>query len=187
MGLQVSEEESILDLNTLPAAEFAAQSILRRFPQATLKVLEGEKDKVYEIYFKEKILLKIDKRGARYFFPSRRKRNVSWSKRAPSTLPRTIDYILRDLAEADYQVLSTINKQIPKRPIHISRYTRCPICKERASLKVIFRGESLPEENSEIYTAISRTIELNGAEIKCILCGWVGIREEFSRKSRRFR
>lgn len=182
----MGEEDSLLDFNTVPAAEYAAQTILSRFPGATLKALEGESDKVYEIYFKEKILLKIDKRGARYFFPSRRKRNVSWSKRAPSALPRTVDYILRDLAEADYEVLSPQKKQIPKRPIHLSRYTRCPICKQRGGVRVILRAESLTEENSEIYTAISRSIELNGADIKCVLCGWIGIREELTRKSRRF-
>lgn len=181
----MNEEKSVLDIETLSTEEFAAQSILSRFPQAALRVQVSGVNRVFEIYLKEKILLKIDKRGVRYFFPSRRKRSIEWNKMAIGNLPRVIDYILRDLAEADYKVLSTSNKQLSKKPIHISRYAQCPICEEKGGIKVIFRGDSLTEENSEIYTPINHSITINGAEIKCTLCDWIGIREELQRKIRK--
>lgn len=181
----MDELNTPLDIEGLSTEEFAARSILRRFPDATLETRERPSGAVYKIFFQQKHLLRIDKWGARYHFPSRRKRSLQWRKIKKSGLPRTIDYILRDLAEADYEVLSSSNRPIPKRPIHLSRYTMCPICKVRGGVKIIYRGESLPEENSELYTAISRSIELNGAEIKCTLCEWIGIREELTRKARR--
>lgn len=165
--------------------ESAARTILGRFPKASLTTRESQTDTVFEIYFQDKILLSLDKKGARYFFPSRRKRIVKWDKITTFGLARVIDYILRDLAEANYEVLSTTNKQILKRPIHISRLMRCPECKQGGSIKIIVRGETLAAENSEIYTTVSSSADINGAEIKCTLCGWIGIREELLRKIRK--
>jgi hypothetical protein len=181
----MAAEEHVLDINALSAAEFSAETILRRFPQATLEVQETASDKIFEIHFKEKILLKLDKRGARYFFPTRRKRSIKWNMDDTNGLLRVIDFILRDLAEAGYEVLSTANKQLTKRPIHVSRYTQCPICKEKGGIKLIFRGDSLTEENSRISTPVSPAIEINSAEIKCTLCDWIGVREELARKPRK--
>jgi hypothetical protein len=183
----MNEEEALLDSKTLPTQEFVAQSILRRFPQACLKTREAKAETIFEIYFQESLLLSLDKKGARYFFPTRRKRVVKWEKITTFGLPRVIEYILRDLAEANYEVLSTTNKEVLKRPIHISRLMRCPECKEGGGIKIIVRGESLAAENSEIYTAITSADNAQGAEIKCILCGWIGIREQLLRKVRRSR
>lgn len=181
----MSEQEPVLDTQKLPTPEFAAQTILGRFPGACLKTRASQSETIFEIYFHDKLLLSLDKKGARYFFPSRRKRIVKWEKISTFGLARVIDYILRDLAEANYEVLSTTNKQVLKRPIHISRLMRCPDCKQGGGVKIIVRGETLAAENSEIYTAISTAGDINGAEIKCILCGWIGIREELLRKIRK--
>jgi hypothetical protein len=181
----MSDDEPFLDSQTLSAQEFVARSILRRFPQSKLQLRESKADKIFEIYFDEKILLSLDRRGARYFFPSRRKRTVKWEKVTTFGLPRVIDYILRDLAEAKYEVWSTANKKVLKRPIHISRLMRCPECKGAGGVKLIALEETLAAENSEIYTTIASDADLIGAELKCTLCGWVGIREQLLRKMRK--
>lgn len=181
----MSIEEPALDSKTLPTHEFVARSILPRFPQSTMKIDENLTGTTFDIYFQNKLLVSLNKRGVRYFFPSRRKRMITWERVTPSALPRVIEYILRDLAQADYQVLSTTNKQILKRPIHISRYMRCPQCRTGGGIKIILRAESLTEENSQLYTPVSRAIDINGAEIKCTLCDWMGIREELLRRIRK--
>lgn len=163
--------------------EFAARSIISRFPNASLISPEGKI--IFEIHFQEKLLLSLDKKGVRYFFPSRRKRIVKWEKINSFSLARVIEYILRDLAEANYEVLSTKNTKVLKRPIHISRLARCPDCKQGGGVKIIVHKESLAKDNSEIYTTVPATTEINGAEIKCILCGWIGIREQMLRRVRR--
>jgi DNA-directed RNA polymerase subunit RPC12/RpoP len=165
--------------------DLVAQSIAHRFPSSTLRIKESPAGQIFEIYFQKRLLLRLDAKGAKYFFPARRKRIVKWEKVSPVALARLIEYILRDLAAADYQVLTQANKPILKRPIHISRYVRCPDCKSSGEIKVIMRSETLAEEDSQIYTAISRSIEINGAEIKCTRCGWIGIREELKRRIRR--
>lgn len=180
----MSEKEPLLDNQSISHQEFVAQSILPRFPQTSLSIRESKTDTIFEIHYQEKLLLVLDKKGTRYFFPCRRKRIVNWEKVTINTRQRVIENILRDLAEANYVVLSTTSKPVLKRPIHISRLTRCPECKQTGGIKLIVREERLAAENSEIYTMISPTIDLNGAEIKCVLCGWIGIREEISRKFR---
>lgn len=166
----MNEEEPQLDIQTLSTQEFVARSILRRFPQASLSSRESKSDAIFEIYLQERVLLSLNKRGARYFFPSRRKRIVKWDKITTAGLARAIEFILRDLAEANYEVLSATNKQLLKRPIHISRLTRCPECKQVGGIKMIVRGERLAAENPEIYATTSFTADINGAEIKCTLC-----------------
>lgn len=181
----MNEEEAGLDSATLPTQEFVARTILRRFPEACLKTREAKSEVIYEIYFQDSLLLSLDKKGARYFFPTCRKRVVKWERITTAGLPRTIEYILRDLAEANYEVLSATNKQVLKRPIHISRLMRCPECKEGGGIKIIVIGESLAEENSQIYTAITPADHAQGAEIKCTHCGWIGIRGQLLRRARR--
>jgi hypothetical protein len=110
---------------------------------------------------------------------------IRWERITTSGLPRVIEYILRDLAQADYEVLSTTDKQILKRPIHISRYMRCPQCRNGGGIKIILRADSLSAEYSQIYTPVSRSIEINGAEIKCTVCEWMGVREDLLRRIRR--
>lgn len=165
--------------------EVVTQLILRRFPRSTASIQEGKTQQVFEIHFGEKLLLILDKKGARYFFPSRRKRIVKWEKYSSLGLARAADYIIRDLAEANYEVVSTTNKPILKRPVHISRLLRCPECNLGGGIKVIVSQPRLAEENPEIYISVSPGAELNGAEIKCALCGWVGIREQLIRRARR--
>jgi hypothetical protein len=181
----MSQEEPLSVSQKLSTQEFAARTIVSRFPNASLKMRESQTDTIFEIFFQEKLLLTLDKKGVRYFFPSRRKRIVKWEKITTFGLARVIDFILRDLAEANYEVLSTTNKQVLKRPIHISRFTRCPACKQGGDLKIFVRGERLAAENSQIYTAIPSSADINGAEIKCTLCGWIGIREELLRRIRK--
>lgn len=183
----MNEEEAGLDSATLSTQEFVAQSILRRFPEACLKTREAKLEIIFEIYFQESLLLSLDKKGARYFFPTRRKRIVKWEKITTAGLPRVIEYILRDLAEANYEVLSSTNKQVLKRPIHVSRLMRCPECKEGGGIKIIVLGEKMAAENSQIYTAITSADDAHGAEIKCTLCGWIGIRGQLLRRVRRSR
>lgn len=183
----MSEVVSELNSNALPPHEFVARSILPRFPDSTMTVDENQAGITYDICFKGRPLVSLNKRDVRYFFPSRRKRMIKWERITASGLARVTEYILRDLAQADYQVLSTTNKEILKRPLHISRYKRCPHCRNGGGIKIILRVDSLSEEDSQIYTAISRAIELNGAEIKCTLCDWIGVREELLQKIRRTR
>ncbi len=173
-----------MEINGLQPHEFVARSIVPRFPQSTMKIDENLTGTTFDIYFQNKLLVSLNKRGVRYFFPSRRKRMITWERVTPANLPRTIEYILRDLAQADYEVLSTTNKPILKRPIHISRYKRCPQCRTGGGIKIILRAEALTEESSELYTPVPRAIEINGAEIKCTLCDWMGIREELLRRAR---
>lgn len=165
--------------------EVVTQLILRRFPRSSLSIQEGKTQTIFEIHFEDKLLLILDKRGARYFFPSRRKRVVKWEKYSSLGLARVADYIIRDLAEANYEVLSTTNKPILKRPVHISRLLRCPECNLGGGIKVIVSQQLLAEENSEIYISVSPSAELNGAQIKCSLCGWIGIREQLIRRARK--
>jgi DNA-directed RNA polymerase subunit RPC12/RpoP len=179
------DKESDLESQTLSTQEFAARTIVSRFPLATLKSRDSAAGQIFEVSFQEKILLILDKRGAKYYFPTRRKRIIKWEKITTVALARLIEYILRDLASADYEVLTVTNKQILKRPIHISRYVRCPDCKNGGDIKIIKRCETLAEEESQIYTPISRSVEINGAEIKCIRCGWIGIREQLKRRIRK--
>lgn len=179
------EEESAPAGITQSTQEAVAHLILSRFPLATLQTKQIGSGTLCEISFQGRIILKLDAKGARYLFPSRRKRMIKWDRITKSGLPRIIEFILQDLAQADYEVLSTRNKLILKRPIHISRYLRCPQCKTGGGMKLILRAESLTEENSEIYTPVSRSIEIDGSEIKCTLCGWMGIREQLLRKIRR--
>lgn len=181
----MSNEEPVLDSKVLPAHEFVARSILPRFPQSTMKIDENLNGTTFDIYYGNKLLVSLNKRGARYFFPSRRKRMITWERVTPAGLPRTIEYILRDLAQADYQVLSNTNKQILKRPIHISRYKRCPQCRTGGGIRLILRAESLSQESELLYTPVSRSIEINGAEIKCTSCDWMGIREELLQRVRK--
>jgi uncharacterized protein YlaI len=169
---------------TVSTQELVAREINERFPASTVLVRESKAGQIFEIHAESKLLLVLDKKGARYFIPSRRKRNITWEKVTSVGLSRLIDSILRDLAEADYEVFSIYHKQLLKRPIHISRYMRCPECKESGSVKIIFRGDSLLNENSELYTPVPRSIELNGAKIKCTLCGWVGFRGQLLKKIR---
>lgn len=183
----MNSEEPAFDSNLLQPHEFVARSILPRFPQSNLKIDENLNGITFDIYLQEKLLISLNKRGVRYFFPSRRKRMITWERITPANLPRTVEFILRDLAQADYQVLTTTQKQILKRPIHISRYKRCPQCRIGGGIRIILRADSLSEENSQLYTPVSRSIEINGAEIKCTLCDWMGIREELLRKVRKRR
>lgn len=177
----------VSELSAVSVQEQAARAITARFPGSILQIPASKVGDNFEIYFQGKLLLVFDKKGTRYHFPSRRKRNVKWDKVTTFGLPRVIDFILRDLAEADYEVLSSTQKKILKRPIHISRYMRCPECKEGGGIKIILRADSLPEENSQLYTAISRDVDVNGAEIQCTLCHWIGIREQLLQKRRRAR
>lgn len=174
-----------LDSNILPPHEFVARSVAHRFPLSTLTSRESQSIQIFDIYFQDKLLLTLDKKGAKYLFPTRRKRSVKWEKITTAGLPRVIDYILRDLAQADYEVLSNTQKQILKKPIHISRYMRCPECRESGAIRIILRAESLAAEDSQIYTPISRSIDTNGAEIKCTSCGWIGLRGQLLQKVRR--
>lgn len=181
----MSFEAARPDGQLLSTQEFAAQTIVSRFPSSSFKIRESAVGQIFEIYFQEKILLILDKRGAKYFFPTRRKRITKWEKISPTALTRLIEYILRDLAAADYEVLSQTNKPILKRPIHVSRYLRCPDCKSGGEIKIIKRAENLTAQELQIYTPISRSVEINGAEIKCTKCGWMGIREELKRRIRK--
>lgn len=181
----MTDANSLLDGQTLSNHEFVARSVLARFPGSILKIDQNSRSTTFDFYFQEKLVVSFGKRGARYFFPSRRKKMIALEKITSSGLPRVIEYILRDLAQADYVVLTTTKKQILKRPIHISRYARCPECKNGGGIKPILRGESLTDENSEIYTPISRSEEINWAEIKCTSCGWIGSRVELKRKTRK--
>ena len=183
----MSNEDPVLDSQKLSTHEYVARSILPRFPGSSLTIDENAAGTTFDIYFQEKLLVSLSKRGARYFFPSRRKRMIKWERITTAGLPRVIEFILRDLAQADYEVLSTTNKHILKRPIHVSRYMRCPQCRNGGGIKIILRADSVSPENSQIYTPISRSIEINGAEIKCITCDWIGVREELLRKVRRSR
>jgi hypothetical protein len=72
----------------LSTQEFAAQTIIGRFPSSTVKIRESAAGQIFEIYFQDKILLILDKRGAKYFFPTRRKRIIKWEKITPEGLGR---------------------------------------------------------------------------------------------------
>lgn len=181
----MSEQQALPEPEKTPAHQLAAAAILKRFPLASMKSSESRSGTIFEISFQDKLVLRLDKRGTRYFFPSRRKRMVKWEKVSTFGLPRVIEFILRDLAEADFQVVSSTNKEMLKRPIHISSYLRCPECRTGGGMKLIVRAETLTQENSELYTPISRSEEINGAEVKCTLCGWLGVRQQLLRKIRR--
>lgn len=178
----MSEEKPFLDSSVLSKWEFVARSVLMKFPGATLEVQEVQADKAFEIIFQGECLLILDKRGVRYFFPSRRKRSVYWEKVNTNGLPRVIYYILRDLAEANFTVLSITDKPISKRPVHISRYTRCPECKQSGGIRAVAQEDSSLLEAPDLYTPIAVSPETKGADLKCTLCGWLGVREELARR-----
>lgn len=180
----MGDKEPLLDSAVLSRWEFVARSVLMKFPGASLEVQEVQTDKAFEIIFQGECLLILDKRGVRYFFPSRRKRSVYWEKTNTNALLRVIFYILRDLAEANYTVLSITDKPISKRPVHISRYTRCPECKQSGGIRAVAREDSSLLEAPDLYTPIAVSPETKGTELKCTLCGWLGVREELARKRR---
>lgn len=180
----MSDEMPVVVGGQMPIHEIVARAILPRFPHSELTVDENVNGATFDIYFDKKLVLSLNKRGARYFFPSRRKRAITWEKVTPAGHPRLIEYIVRDLAEADFYVLSATKSVILKRPVHISRYTRCPQCRGAGSIRIIVRDEAVAVENSEIYAFVRRGVEINGAEIKCVLCDWIGVREELLRRRR---
>jgi hypothetical protein len=180
----MSDQKSVIDNGQMPTHEIVARAILPRFPHSTLTVDENINGSTFDIYYESKLILSLNKRGARYFFPSRRKRALTWERTTLAGRPRLIEFILRDLAEADFYVVSSTERAILKRPVHISRYTRCPQCRGAGGIRIILRDEAIAAENSEIYAHVSRDVEINGAEIKCILCEWIGVREELLRKRR---
>jgi hypothetical protein len=181
----MTDADTFLDGQTPLTHEIVARAVLPRFPGSTLKIDQNSSGTTFDLYYQGKLVISFNKRGARYFFPSRRKKMITWKKITTDQHPRIVEYILRDLAQADFVVLSPTNNQIKKRPIHISRHTRCPKCKTGGGVKPILRGESLTNETSEIYTPISLSEDINWAEIKCSLCGWIGTRQEIGRRFRK--
>jgi hypothetical protein len=64
------DKESDLESQSLSTQEFAARTIVGRFPLATLKSRDSAAGQIFEVSFQEKILLILDKRGAKYYFPT---------------------------------------------------------------------------------------------------------------------
>jgi len=120
----MSTDDAVLDIQKLSRHEFVARSILPRFPLSTLKIEESQAGKIFDIYFQEKLILSLNKRGARYFFPSRRKRMLKWDKASSFGLARTVDYLFLSPTKAylvhpsvAYLVHPSVALALPRAPL----------------------------------------------------------------------
>lgn len=165
-------------MNLATSEEQVATYLVQSFPAAEL-TMTGEGDKaVYEIVLHGKVLIRLDHIGAEFFFPTRRRRKMSWSGIKEGTTKTIADVFLRDLANASYTVFSSSGLRIQKSRVIVSKFTCCPQCNEIGHIRVIIFQTNAHELDTEKFVSGGRGSGTNDPEIKCINCGWEGFPED---------
>ena len=158
--------------------QIIASFIAQAFPAANLKI-DGEGDQVvYKIFLSGKVLVRLDRIGAIFNFPTRGSGKMSWSGVKEGSPEAVAASIIQNLANAGFTVLSPEGKRIQKRPVFIGRYTFCPQCNEHSLVRRIVYGVMSNELDTEKFVSGGRGIGFNDPEISCVGCGWEGIPED---------
>ncbi len=158
--------------------EVVCQSIMDRFPNAELKESVVDGSKVFQISQLGNIVIVIDRIGAEFHFPTRGRPEMKWSDILEGGPVQVADMILRDMADAGFQVLSEHGELIEKSQIRFGKFTFCPKCNEMGKVKEILYGMPSEDYNQDKYVLGGCCIEENDPEIKCTGCDWVGMMEE---------
>ena len=158
--------------------EIVCQSIMDRFPNAELKETFVDGSKVFQISQLGNIVIVIDRIGAEFHFPTRGRPAMKWSDILEGGPVQVADMILRDMANAGFQVLSEQGKLIVKSQIRIGKFTFCPKCNEMGKIKEILYGMPSEDYSQDKYVLGGCCIEENDPEIQCTACDWVGMMEE---------
>ncbi len=158
--------------------EVVCQIIMNRFPNADLKETVVDGSKVFLISQLGNKVIVIDPIGAEFHFPTRGQSRMRWSDILEGGPVQVADMILRDMADAGFQVLSEHGKLIEKSQIRIGKFTFCPKCNEMGKLKEILYGMPSEDYNQDKYVLGGCCIEENDPEIQCTVCEWVGMKEE---------
>lgn len=158
--------------------EIIARSIVQAFPAANLEIKGTGAQVAHEISLDGELLVRLDRIGAVFNFPTRRPGKMPWrgfKEGSPESLAASI---IQDLASAGFTVQSPEGKRIQKRPVLIGRFTFCPQCNEHSLIRRIVYGLISQELDAQKFVSGGRGIGFNDPEIKCIGCGWEGIPED---------
>lgn len=158
--------------------EVVTNCIMERFPEANLEVNVVNDFKVFDISHNGKLVITIDNLGAKFLFPTKGSNSMKWSDILEGGPLQVADMILRDMADAGFQVLSEHGKLIEKSQIRIGKFTFCPKCNEMGKVKEILYGMPSEDYNQNKYVLGGCCIEENDPEIQCTECDWVGMMEE---------
>ncbi len=158
--------------------EIIARSIARAFPAANLKVEDSGDQVVYEIFLKDKLLVRLDRISAVFDFPTRGSGKMTWSGIKEGSPEAVAANIIQELANAGFTVLSPEGKRIQKRPVFIGRSTVCPQCNESGLIRKIVYGALSLEIDGTKFVSGGRGTGLNDPEIGCVGCGWEGFPED---------
>lgn len=158
--------------------QVVCQSILNRFPNAELKETVVDGSKVFQISQLGNMVILIDQIGAEFHFPTRGRPTMKWSDILEGGPEQVADMIIRDMADAGYQVLSEHGKLIEKSQIRIGKFTFCLNCNEMGNVREILYGMPSEDYDQDKYVLGGCCIEDNDPEIQCTTCQWVGMKEE---------
>lgn len=165
-------------MKTQSSEEIVAQSILERFLAAELTTEVVKGSKVFSISHSGKLVVTVDRLGAKFLFPTRGPSSMKWSDVLEGGPIQVADMILRDLADADFEVLSDYGKPIEKSTIIIGRFTFCPKCNEMGKIKEVLYGMPSEDYNQEKFVLGGCCISDDDPEIQCTNCDWSGMKED---------
>lgn len=158
--------------------EVVTNCIMERFPAANLETIMVDDFKVFEISLNSQLVLTIDSLGAKFFFPSRGPGSMKWSDILEGGPVQVADMILRDMADAGFEVLSERGEIMEKSTIRIGKFTFCPKCSEMGKIKEILYGMPSEDYNQTKYVLGGCCVSDNDPEIQCTNCDWVGMVED---------
>lgn len=165
-------------MKTQSSEAIVCQIIMDRFPNSELKIAVITGREVFQILKLGKPVITIDHLGAEFYFPTRGRNKMKWSDILEGGPIQVADIILRDMADAGFQVLSKQGRLIKKSKVRIGKFTFCPKCNEMGKVKEILYGMPLSDYNQEKYVLGGCCITDNDPEIQCTACEWVGMLEE---------
>ena len=167
--------------------EVVANSIMERFPNANLEVNVVNDFKVFNISHNSKLVIAIDNLGAKFLFPTRGTNSMKWSDILEGGPLQVADMILRDMADAGFEVLSERGELIEKSTVRIGKFTFCPKCNEMGKIKEILYGMPSEDYNQTKYVLGGCCITDNDPEIQCTNCDWTGMKESvrFTKKKQK--
>ena len=157
--------------------EVVANSIMERFPNANLEVKVVNDFKVFNISHNSKLVIAIDNLGAKFLFHTRGPNSMKWSDILEGGPLQVADMILRDMADAGFEVLSERGELIEKSTVRIGKFTFCPKCNEMGKIKEILYGMPSEDYNQTKYVLGGCCITDNDPEIQCTNCDWTGMKE----------
>lgn len=157
--------------------EVVTNCIMERFPDANLEVNAVNNSKVFDISHNGKLVITIDNLGAKFLFPTRGPNSMKWSDILEGGPLQVADMILRDMADAGFEVLSERGELIEKSTIRIGKFTFCPKCNEMGKIKEILYGMPFEDYNQTKYVLGGCCITDNDPEIQCTNCDWTGMKE----------